>query len=227
MSFKDLRDRRRKDALTPFLEAANTIQGISFTLAIDVAIPSLFDGPAPLNLENPEFAAFREWSPATLEKAFRVVHTLSFLMAGLLREGQDVVWFTDEDAIAANSTRLTLLTKLLALISSSYLTFSLGHLRCATTHSDDGTRSIEDLVSVPDVVAGAISEQLGLEHDDPSVPTGTAFWLYRGGFSEKTTLITSWLMDTRFPLKRLFARLDWIEEKQCRVLSWFDFNDHP
>jgi hypothetical protein len=223
MSFKNLRDKQRWDALVPFLSAANTIPGLLFTVAISSKIDSLFTGPVPLDLSNPDFAAFRAWSRPTLEKAFRVVHFLSFLLAGLLRDGQDVLWFTDDDAIAANPDRLASLTNLVAWVSSSYLTFSLGHLRCGTTRSDDGSRRIEDLAAVPDVVAGAISEQLSLEQADPGVPPGNAFWLYRGEFSSKTSSITWWLCATEHPLKRLFVRLD--PKNGGTQISSFHFHD--
>jgi len=225
MSFKGLNDKQRQRALIPFLEAANSIPGLAFTVAIDSSIESLFAGPAPLNLDNPDFAVFRLWKRKPLEKALRIVHFISFLLAGLLRSGQNVLWFTDEDAIAANPERLGQLTDLLAWISSSYLTFNLGHLRCGTTKSDDGSRRIEDLAAVPDLIAGAIGEQLHLVRNrGPDMSSGV-FWIHRGDFSAKTSFITLWLADTAKPLKRVFCIVDSVPDLTKFTVSWFHFHN--
>ena len=69
-------------------------------------------------------------------------------------------WFSDEDEIAANPQRLTLLTKLWANVISNYTVHSLRHLKCGTTGSDDGSNEIEDFAAIPDLVAGALSDLL-------------------------------------------------------------------
>jgi hypothetical protein len=225
MSFKDLRDRRRQLALPAFLDAANSLSGLSFTVAISKEISTLFDGPRPLDLANPEFSEFREWAPRVLEKTFRVVHLLSFLLAGLLRADQNVLWFTDEDAIAAKPARVASLVRLVAWISSGYLTFDLGHLRCGTTACDDGSRRIEDLASIPDLVAGAVAEQLVIDAAAPVIPPGQVFWVYRSDFSPKSSVITRWLADTKPTLKRLVVRLDQARDSPTTIVSWYHFHD--
>jgi len=222
MSFKRLNDKQRHKALKPFLEAANNIPGLAFTVAVDSSIESLFAGPAPLDLDNPDFAAFQAWKPEILEKAFRTIHFVSFLLAGLSRPGQNVLWFIDEDSIAANPDRLRQLSNLFAWIASSYLTFDLGHLRCGTTQCDDGSRRIEDLAAVPDLIAGAISEQLQLVHNmSPDIPG--VFWIHRGDFSAKTSLITWWLADTMKPLRRTFCLVGSAPNSTELTVSWFHF----
>ena len=225
MSFKELsHDKQRQRALAPFLTAADAIPGLVFTVAIDSAIDSLFEGAAPLDLSNPDFAAFRKWKPRVLEKAFRVVHLTSFLLAGLSRPGQNVLWFTDEDAIVANPDRLTQFTSLFAWIASSYLAFNLSHLRCGTTQCDNGSLMIEDLAAVPDLIAGSVRDQLQLVSDvGPDLPG--VFWIHRGDFSEKTSFIIWWLADTTKPLKRVLCLLDPAPDSSGVVLSWFHFHN--
>lgn len=224
MSFKGLNDQQRQRALKPFLEASNNIPGLVFTIAIDSTIKSLFEDPAPLDLNNPDFAAFKEWKPKILEKASRVVHFISFLLAGISRPGQNILWFTDEDSIAANPNRLRQLTNLFAWVASSYLTFDLGHLRCGTTQCDDGSLAIEDLAAIPDLIAGAVSDQLQLAHDvEPDIPG--VFWIHRGDFSEKTSFITWWLADTTKPLKRVLCLLDRVPNSTSINVSWFHFHN--
>ncbi len=222
LSFKNLGDNQKRKALKPFLEAADNIPGLVFTIAVDSSIQSLFEGATPLDLENLDFSAFRSWKPKVLEKAFRTVHCISFLLAGLSYSGQNVMWFTDEDSIAANPDRLKQLTNLFAWIASSYLTFNLGHLRCGTTKCDDGSRRIEDFTAVPDLVAGAIGEQLQLTKDQD---THDIFWIQRGDFSEKTSFITWWLADTTKPLKRLFYRVNSIPNSNHLNVSCFHLHN--
>jgi hypothetical protein len=225
MSFKELsHDKQRQRALAPFLTAANAIPGLVFTVAIDSAIDSLFEGVAPLDLSNPDFAAFRRWKPRVLEKAFRAIHFTSFLLAGLSRPGQNVLWFTDEDAIVANLDRLTQFTSLFAWIASSYLAFNLGHLRCGTTQCDDGSLIVEDLAAIPDLIAGSVRDQLQLVSDvGPDLPG--VFWIHRGDFPNKTSFINWWLSDTTKPLKRVLCLLDPAPNEIGFVLSWFHFHN--
>jgi len=225
MSFKRLGDKPRQRALKPFLEAADNIPGLAFTVAIDSSIESLFAGPAPIHLNNPDFTIFRTWKRKTLEKAFRAIHFIAFLLAGLSSPGQNVLWFTDEDAIAANPDRLGQLTNLFAWTASSYLTFNLGHLRCGTTQCDDGSMRIEDLAAVPDLIAGAVSEQLQLVRDVGPDMSSSVFWLHRGDFSSKTSLITWWLADTSKPLKRVLCLVDPVPNSTELSVSWFHFHN--
>jgi hypothetical protein len=138
--------------------------------------------------------------------------------------GQDVMWFTDEDSIAANDDRVCELTQLFAWISSLYLTFTLGRCRCGTSKCDDGSRQIEDFLAVPDMIAGALSEQLSLKATDPS-ELSRIFWMHRGDFSDKTRSITWWFSDPKKPLKRLIFLIDPEEAGPGSMVSVYHFYD--
>ena len=151
MSYKKLGDRYRRDFLRPILDAADDLEGLSVSLAISKVAPSLFTPIGPLDLNNPEFSAFRDWKIKVLEKAFTLLHLAGFLLAGVGQEKQNVFWFTDQDEIAANPRILTALTKAFAWVSSGYLSIELGHLRCGTTSCDNGNRphpSLNDKILV-------------------------------------------------------------------------------
>ena len=222
MSFKGLNDIQKQKTLKPFLTSAEIMSGLVFTVAIETNIKTLFEGKSPLNLDNPDFLMFKSWKPKVLENAFRTVHFLSFLLSGIASPLQNVLWFSDEDEIAANPERIRQLTNLFAWVGSSYLDFALGHLRCGTTKSDDGSKQIEDLAAIPDLVAGAISEQINLEPvvlpEKPKI-----FWLHRGDYSEKTSFISWWLTDTDKPLKRIFCSIDSVENSESTKVSLFHF----
>ena len=125
---------------------------LSRTRRLDKKCSDIFNNP-PLDLSNPDFGAYRSWKPKVLEKAFFIVHTLAFLLAGLGAPMQNVLWFTDEDSIAANEKRVSELTQLLSWISCLYMPFMMGQVRCGTSKSDDGSRQIEDYLAIPDLVA--------------------------------------------------------------------------
>ena len=206
MSFKQLGDKQRRAALIPLLDAASRLQGISFSVAVHKSCNEIFNDP-PLDLSNPAFHAYRSWKPKVLTKAFFVIHILIFLLAGLGAPMQNVLWFTDEDSIAANDNRLGELTQLLSWIGSNYLPFTMGHIRCGTSRSDDGTRQLEDYLAIPDLIAGALSEQLNLPSFE-NVNKGDVFWLYRPDMSNKAKTITSWFSDISSPLKKIFCVIE-------------------
>jgi hypothetical protein len=83
---------------------------------------------------------------------------------------------------------------------------------------------IEDLAAIPDMVAGAISEEINLEPVFPSEPS-KFFWLHRGDFSEKTSFITLWLTDTKKPLKKIFCSIDSIANSGNTTVSIFHFHN--
>lgn len=222
MSFKQLSDGQRKRALLPFLEAANTLEGLSFSIVLNKRCKSIFADSPPLDLSNPQFAAYRKWKIGPLEKAFFILHVIGLLLGGLAVPGQNVLWFTDEDNIAANDDRIRELTNLFAWISSMYLTFTLGHCRCGTSRCDDGSRQIEDFLAIPDIIAGALAEQMEVKVTDPP-EFENIFWMQRGDLAAKTRRITWWFSNSGQPLKRLVCFVDPSKDGNGHKLSWIHF----
>ncbi len=202
MSFKQLRDRKRAEALGPWLKAADLIPGLCLAIAIERSYGSLFDAPAPLNFSHPDFAPYGKWPPATLEKACRLCHFIGLTVAAIAMPGQDVYWFGDQDEICANAERLGQLTKLFAWISSHYATVDLGRLRVGSTISDDGSLILEDLASIPDLVAGAVAEVLARKVAHGVTLSTTSVWPVPDP-STKTAAVLFWLGRGQVPLKRI------------------------
>lgn len=200
MSFKNLKDTHRKAALPSYLQAANKIDGISYSLVIDKKEARLFH----LDLSAPHLSAYKKWPPNVLNKACTIVVMLGILLAKLAKPGQNVLWVTDEDSIAANDERLTELTQLFAWVVSSQIPFMLGHARCCTAKSDTH-KQLEDLLFIPDAVSGALSEQF--TRSRISQPVENVFWISRADFSEKTRDITWWYAAPA-PLKKLVTVVD-------------------
>jgi hypothetical protein len=203
MSFKNLRDKRRRYALEEFLSAANSITGLSLSVLIDKRITSLFRESGSIDLNGPEFKTFSHWRAKSFEKMLRVVHLVSFFLAGLSRSGQDVLWITDEDEIAANDDRLREVTNLFGNVSSHYLSQAMGHFRFGTTKSDDGSRQLEDLASIPDLVAGALADVLLAYHEQGTMPSNSLFVFRPQNLKAKTVEIMNWFSTDTESLKRL------------------------
>lgn len=202
MAYKSLNDRYRRRALVPWLDAADLIPGVLFSVAIEKQLGSLFAGTAPLDLSNPNFGSYRNWPRPALERAFRAAHFLGLLLGTLARPNQDVLWFTDEDDIASNATRLRELTNIAAWVTSGYLSFSLRHLRCGTTASDDGSRFLEDMASIPDLIAGALAELMAAMKRESATFLRDREWVSSTA-SSKARLLLVWAGRKRLPLKRL------------------------
>jgi hypothetical protein len=226
MAFKNLSDRQRRKALAPFLVAADAIPGLSVTILIDKGIDSLFQKHGKIRMSEPELRLYQHWHGHTFERLLRAVHLVSFFLAGLSRQDQDVLWITDEDDIAANPDRLGELTQILADVSSHYLGHNMRHLRCGTTSSDDGSRSIEDLTSIPDLVAGALTEVLSGYRNEGITISGLIVSPPES-LSEKTVKIMDWFSTDSQPLKRLVFAIERVGGLTALTLKQFQFHGLP
>lgn len=204
LSFKALNDRVRRDALPAFLTVADEIQGTLVVVAIDKATGTLFERSPRSDLE----VWLEGWKPAVREQVLRIAHLGSYLIAGLSAPHQDVLWIVDQDQVAANDEQLTRLTKVVGTIGQNYLRHDAGHLRCATTRSDDGSLAIEDLAAIADLAAGAFAEYLNAQTRQGTFPVRGVISPEPVGLTAKTRFLCRWLISSPGPLKRLFITLD-------------------
>lgn len=202
-AFKKLGDTRKREALDAFLGAAHRLPGLCATVLIEKSIESMFRKEGRLNFSSPDLNNYAHYGTATFERLLRVAHFVSLFIAGLSAPKQNVLWFTDQDNIAANPNRLTELTQIWAMILSNYLSHDLGHIRCGTTESDDGTLQIEDLAAVPDLFAGALAEVLTAYQDQGYVFVEPIVLPPPQGVSSKTKAIMRWLSGSFSLLKHL------------------------
>jgi len=219
MSYKNLNDKKRNEALFPFLLAANHIPGLSITFLIDKKINSLFITEGKLRVEQ-----LSHWSRVSVEKLLRVLHFISCFIEGLSTSGQHVFWFTDQDDIVPNAAKLTEVNSLLAHISSQYLSHDMGDLRCGTAEVDDGSRLIEDLISVPDLVAGALADVLNNNPEFESDPAVLGRIKRLENLSEKTRRILAWFTHSEYPLKRLVCVIERLPDKSKLGSRWLQFH---
>jgi hypothetical protein len=219
ISFKTLNDCHQRSAIGPFLEAANQLRGLLFTVAIHRRVQSVFkkhDKLRKTDLDSPELEG---WKTTTAERALRVIHLASLLVRGLSRTGQDVLWITDQDEIVANEGRLRSFVKLFVTVSGHYIPHAMRHVRIGTTISDTGRRDVEDFVAVCDLAAGALQYYLTDEGAQVVLNAPSLFLPREQKSSSKASVILDWFSDNECLLKRLTFILDESTTGQLRITT--------
>jgi len=215
-SFKKLSDKIRLNALNDFLLSADDIEGILLTFAIRKNI-ELF---AESRSDNYLTQKLSKEKRNVEMKIITIAHLAAYVVTSLVRQGQDVMWITDDDAISSNNETLCLLTNVFANIIGNIINFHLGHIRCGCSRSDPGDNQLEDLLAIPDFAAGVVSEQFSKYQSDPY-----AFFITAPVMSEKMQRLSWWFSDNRGKLKRYLAVIDDHDEKPRS--SFFHFFDGP
>ena len=211
LAFKSLGDRQRRDALVPFLEAADEIAGLCLVVAVRKSIVQLCVDAPLANSIMERLQLRRQWRHHNFERMVRVAHLVGLLVGGLSRPGQDIHWFSDEDAMFANEATAMDLREMLSRFSSHYTRHPLGQLGLGTTALDEGDRFEEDHVAVPDLAVGAVTEMItrlssasgGSIRPHVAIP-------FADRFTPKTEVIYSWFAHRDSRLRKvciLFERL--------------------
>jgi len=213
MAFKNMNDAVRTKAFYGFLESADIIPGLLVVFAIHKRSGSLFGSGDKLDPTTLDLEPLRTLSAPIAEKVLRVVSLLGSLIAGLSAPGQDVVWATDEDAIAANASRVQHLVNALVLVSSHLLDHHLRHLRVATAKQDNGDLLLEDLLAIPDIAAGGLSDALSTMFVH-GAPLGGLELPRSDIVSAKGRRVPDWFSDNTQPLKRMCVIIDQTADSQ-------------
>jgi hypothetical protein len=156
MAYKDLGKEDRARVLWPWLVAADDLDGLLVTIVVDRSLRSFFNSSEVVRLQR-EIPGYAAMSRKTIERVFRICHFLSVFVAGLVEPEQEVVWISDQDDIAANDSIVQLFKRTFLNVSAMYLKAPLKTFHFATTAKDNGSLQIEDLASLPDLMAGATS----------------------------------------------------------------------
>ncbi|OJU31264.1 MAG: hypothetical protein BGN99_17410 [Alphaproteobacteria bacterium 65-37] len=164
IAFKDFRWGPLRRMLPDYLRLCDGyISGLLFTLVVDKTIPSLF-GPGDAETVRRMTDALGETgygaiAPRVVEKLFRILHTIAFLVALLGHSGQKIFWMTDHDAIgetpAQHRKLLAILNRVLPLYTKKQFSFLAG----ARPFMPKAFEYL-DLLSLADIAAGTIAQTL-------------------------------------------------------------------
>jgi len=198
MSYKGLGDKRKLKALPAFLSCAGALDGVLVTFAVDIQIKYMF---ADQFLEVwPELSAFKK---NVIEDLLRVVHFGAQTIMTIFSDSQNIVWFTDCDAIVANEKYEQLFGKLAeATIRHMFMPQeNINRVAFGLSEIDNGSLEIEDFIAIPDLAAGALCETLDqLNLSNLRVTPKIA--LKKPKVKEKADIICEWIGKTVCPLKK-------------------------
>lgn len=222
MSFKALSDRRRRAVLKGFLGAALNMSGLCFVVITNRAIRHLCLPTGEDYNRLRETASLQSrWKDRELEEAVRTTYTVALLVGGMSQPNQTVTWLSDEDNLFSNERHSLDVARLLGNFTEHHVKHPLGARGIGTTALDEGDRAIEDIVAIPDLVAGAVAEMANAVADacGGRIPNNLAID-YTGKVSPKSDLISSWLWEARGQLARVVARIDTVEQGSYAVSKW-------
>jgi len=223
MSYKGLNDQRKQLALPAFLDASNLLNGLLFLVVVDKRLGSMFSNTGALSRESIDYPKLDKWPLQRIERALRAASLVSLLIRGLSGQGQNLMWFLDEDEIVANEMCLREFIDLFGALANNYLAHPLGHCRIGTTASDNGTREVEDLVAIPDLAIGALADALPELASAGGLDTLLTTMLPKG-LKPKALTLMNWIATKGEPLRRCVLVLDPSPtSNQCRsTLLRFD-----
>jgi hypothetical protein len=165
ISYKDLNMGQVRRAMPEFLEAADHLPGLLYTVAVDKRIRSVFgsepDTPKKIAKILEEVGLGRR-SPKTAEKLMRIVHLVAYFVALLSADKQNVFWMTDHDEI---SPTLKQHQQLMELCFGRVLPFYLQpetkfEIMGGAIPFDERSVEMNDRLSLPDLVAGVLADYL-------------------------------------------------------------------
>jgi hypothetical protein len=164
--------------LGPWKDSIFLVGGFLCTVAVDKRITTLFGVPDDKTALK-RLAQFLtdhgvgHWKARESEKLLRVVHMSAYLAALLGTDGQKIFWMTDHDAICSNQVQhnrmLAVFDNVLRIYTRPGVDFPLigGALPF-----EERSVMMNDLLSLPDVVAGSVAQYLTkLDSEDPATIT--------------------------------------------------------
>ena len=194
MAYKNLNDRRRRQALIPFLHAADSLPGTLCILCVDKTL-RLFDRDQ-LTQVLPEFAGLSTWKSSSSLKLLQAAYWAGLFLGGLSAKGQNVTWITDDDEFTASPERIILSTQAIGHVMSHLLPHDLGRFFFGPSGVVDTDRQSEDLVAVADLAAGALADAYESIQNWSKLDLRLTNSIRPGEIKGKARLILQWLADT-------------------------------
>jgi hypothetical protein len=206
MAYKALNDNVRRRSLIGYLDAADGLAGALISFVVDKRSLHRFNESYQ---SETAFGTLGPWAAKSFAKLSRVAHLAAILIEGLRADGQNLLWITDEDEIAANETKHREATQLIGHLLNCYCTANMGHFRFATTASDAGDLLIEDLAAVPDLTAGSLNDILPLVGIPPESRMPDRLFIAADVVAPfKVQCMASWLSSSSGALKKANVVVD-------------------
>lgn len=200
MSFKNLNDVRRREALIPFLEAAEAFTGHVVVVAVAKKLSYLTSYRQAIKRWSDLHGVKARWESRAFEEMSRVAHFFSLFVAAWSSPAMNVSWFTDEDDIVANADRLEDAHQFAAKLSNLHVRHQLGEFMMNTPAVVPDDFALEDFLAIPDLAAGMVGEILAKHNPQWSshAPSSAS----SSGLSAKSDIIADWFWHNEGTLRK-------------------------
>jgi hypothetical protein len=216
MSYKGLGDKYRQRALHPFLNAANVIPGLLFSVAISKKIRPLVMKPGELDELVEHYQLKGNWDDRSLENMLRVANFVSFAAAGIFQNQEGVLWLTDHDELAANPLRISDVCNVLPFFELLHFRKRIGFRFFQTITAPEFMADkllFEDLCAIPDLAAGMLSEQFTYVFRKQVLSPSSKDQLIKASTEViKSNEIGKWYSENGHVLKRLCCTFTPVDE---------------
>jgi hypothetical protein len=163
--YKKIKPSTREGKLEDWLKTSEQFfKGIIVSFAIDKSFDSLFAPTAEelhkAVLAEPSFADCN-LSPKILEKAYRICHFSSLILAQILGDGYRYFWMTDKDSIAQGTDRWEFTRRIHSNALNQYCEHLTDVKKGYSVPFKDGEEPpffSEDFLSLSDLVSGSIDD---------------------------------------------------------------------
>src|ERR1700733_4253990 len=125
MSFKQLGDRKRRDALMPFLESAEALSGICIAILVHKDFRFVTTTKKDLDIWRTIRPTAGKWTIHAFETMARIVHFAAILVSICACPLHHLCWITAEDEIVANKDRLVDVIEFTVHVIGRYVPFQL------------------------------------------------------------------------------------------------------
>ena len=217
MSFKNLNDRYRREALQPFLQTAELLMGLGVVIVVHKDLRRMTTGSNTLKVWKNLHGLQGKWTAYAFEDMVRIVHFLCLLISDFSKPLQHITWMTDQDEIVANDGRLTDVLNLVARMTGLYIKHPLGELAGNSTEIDTSDRRCEDFGAIPDLIAGAFSEVVNVWSTQDEWNKDKELSLDPKYLSEKSNVISTWFCQENQNLKRSIILIDRYDSNSFKV----------
>jgi hypothetical protein len=228
MSFKQLRDTVRWQALIPFLESAFTLRGNLVTVLVSKRIPTFIQGGADLLLKSVPVWFPPNTPPNIVEKMYVLSTLLAMLVAGLRSEQQPSLWISDHDeTLDTNEKRESFALMLSHLIYGVTKWQNPATMRFGTTGLPSAPAWAEDFAAIPDLMAGTFAKLgdvlpacQGSQHWIKTIPSSTAE-------DKRARAVADWLQLRHGDIRHVLLRLDLDHDNNVRASAQCFGNSDP
>jgi hypothetical protein len=150
MSFKGLNDIYKRNAMPHFIELANSLNGLLVNVVVNKGIDNLIYSESLHSILTELKLISYNWTVGAFKRTSTLLHFVALVIAGLIREKQNVYWYSDEDNMFANETISKDVCMILGKLSGIYVRTTPGELGVGTTKLNEEDFFEEDLNSISD-----------------------------------------------------------------------------